>query len=213
MPETYSKILLSTAYFPTVIYFAYLIHAETVYLEMKETYTKQTYRNRCEICSANGKLRLSIPVIKIHGNHTKTEAIMISGQESWARNHWRAIESAYNASPFFLYYTDALKPFFQESTACLFDHNTTLLQTLCNLIDLDINFLETGSYKKEYPDITDLRNIEQKDRTLNKDLFPQYQQVFSDRTGFLPNLSILDLLFNEGPNTLEYLKSVTLPDN
>ena len=201
-------ILLSTAYLPPVIYFAHIVHARSVYLEKKETYIKQTYRNRCEIYSANGKLRLSIPVIRVNGNHTRTDDILISHKENWPRSHWRALESAYNSSPYFLYYKDALAPFFNHRYTSLFEYNTGLLNTILELLDLysEIRFTET--YSQTDDDIVDLRNKISPDISVSKDHFPEYQQVFSEKSGFLPNLSILDLLFNEGPGALEYLNSV-----
>ena len=201
-------ILLSTAYLPPVLYFAHIAKARTVYLEKKETYTKQTYRNRCEIYSANGKLRLSIPVIRVNGNHTKINDIIISHSENWPRAHWRAFESAYNSSPYFLYYKDALAPFFNDRHTSLFEYNTSLLNTILELLELypEIRFTET--YSQANDDLVDLRNKISPDISISKDHFPEYQQVFSEKSGFLPNLSILDLLFNEGPGSLEYLNSV-----
>ena len=201
-------ILLSTAYLPPVLYFAHIAKARTVYLEKKETYIKQTYRNRCEIYSANGKLRLSIPVIRVNGNHTKTNDILISHRENWPSEHWRALESAYNSSPYFLYYKDALVPYFNDRATSLFEYNTRLLNTILELLELypEIRFTET--YSQADDDLVDLRNTISPDISVGKDHFPEYQQVFSEKSGFLHNLSILDLLFNEGPGALEYLNSV-----
>ena len=212
MPKLYSKILLPAAYFPPVLYFACLMNAESAFLERKETYVKQTYRNRCNIYAANGKLRLSVPVIKVHGNHTKTEDMVISSLDNWKREHWRALESSYNSSPFFLYYADALKPYFHNNSGTLYEYNIAILETLTKLIGLEVNILETNSFEKSYPDMEDFRDHTAWTKFSKEANFPPYHQVFGDRYGFIPNLSILDLLFNEGPNTPNYLASVRLPE-
>jgi hypothetical protein len=111
--KTKNSILLATAYLPPVQYFMAIVNADDVYIEKHETYHKQTFRNRCEIYTANGKLPLTIPVIKVNGNHTRIDEITISDQYKWQILHWRAIKIAYSNSPFFLYYKDDLSVFFK----------------------------------------------------------------------------------------------------
>jgi len=205
MTKTNSSILLPTAYFPSIQYFMMMAAADEVFIEVHETYPKQTYRNRCEIYSANGKLALTVPVIKPQGNHTKTKDITISDHQNWQIIHWRAIESAYAKSPFFMYYCDDLKPFFEMPAANLVHHNLLLLNKVNELIDLKIQIKFTENYEKNPTAKADYRDIMTPKKPFS--LFPlkPYYQVFETRYGFLPGLSILDLLFNEGPGTKQIL--------
>ncbi len=204
----HSQIILSTAYFPPITYFAYLLKSQQAYIEIHETYPKQTFRNRCQIYESNGKLDLSLPVNKPNGNHTKTNEILISDQSNWGINHWRAIESAYNSSPFFLYYQDELKPIFLSNNTNLTEHNKLILNTLLEVIEINIKPKETSEYKKLYEDATDLRSALSPKKPIESLNFPEYFQVFNERHGFIQNLSILDLLFNEGPASKQYLEEI-----
>jgi hypothetical protein len=202
-----SAILISTAYLAPVEYFARIIHTDDVYIEKEEHYIKQTYRNRCLICTANGIQPLIIPVIKVNGNRTKIKDMEISCAEKWQLNHWRAITSAYSNSPYFLYYKDELEPFFFNKYKYLLDFNTKLLTTVMEILDFDFEMHFTKSYSGNAENgITDLRNeISPKRKTLIQ--FYPYTQVFSAKFGFLPNLSIVDLIFNLGPESMKYLQA------
>ena len=200
-----SSILLSTAYLPPIQYFQLIAGAQRVFIEQYETYTKQTYRNRCEIFASNGKLSLTIPVSKINGNRTKIKDIAISEHKNWQINHWRAIKSAYNSSPFFLYYKDDIKNFFEKPFEKLLDFNTGLLMQILELIGVDKEIVFTESYNKTLEDILDYRNFFSPKKAIKNINIKFYPQVFESKFGFIPGLSIIDLLFNEGPNTLSYL--------
>lgn len=205
-----STIYLSSAYLPPVEYIHQLVKSDIVYIEANETYTKQTYRNRCEIYSANGKLALSIPVIKIKGNHTLTKDILISYHENWQNNHWRAIESAYNSSPFFLFFKDDLYPLFHKKINRLLEFNHELLIKILDLIGINKEIRVTDDFMRNIPLDQDFRfSISPKHVSKSINL-PPYSQVFQEKSGYIPNLSIIDLLFNEGPGTLEYLRSINL---
>lgn len=203
-----NNIILSTSYLPPIEYFFYLERNDNIIIEQYETYNKQTYRNRCVIYTEKGELSLSIPVAKPDGNHSKTNKIEIFYLENWQKNHWRAMTSAYQASPFFLYYSDELEFIYNKKYSKLINFNKQLLDTLIELIGIDVNitysddFIELNSLKG------DLRfKISPKEPSTIKD-FPTYTQVFSDRHGFIKNLSIIDLLFNLGPETISYLRDL-----
>ncbi len=201
-------ILLSTAYMPPIEYFAALVHAKSVYIETHETYLKQSYRNRVEIYSANGKMDLSIPIHKINGNHTLTKDIEISYTDNWNKKHWKAIESAYNKSPYFLYYRDELEHFFINKYETLLNLNTELLQFLLKKLRISALIGFTEEFFAESPDnYIDLRwKIHPKQ--VSGIQFEPYWQVFDAKHGFISNLSIIDLLFNLGPDSRDYLNQV-----
>ena len=203
-------LILSTSYLPPIEYFASIINSKEVIIEKKESYKKQTYRNRCEIYGSNGKINLIIPIIKINGHNTKTEDIRILHKYNWQKNHWRAIESAYNSSPFFLYYKDDLIKFFTEKYESLIDFNYDLLMVLFEILGINIKVKFTKEFIKYYDEnYIDKRNIiSPKYNNNNSENFPAYTQVFDTKHGFIPNLSIIDLIFNEGPNAVDYLNSV-----
>jgi len=200
-------ILIETAYLPPLSYMSELIHSGEIIFEVHETYHKQSFRNHCIIYGPNGEQKLTIPVIKVNGNHTLTKDIRISDHAPWQKIHWRSISTAYNNSPFFLYYQDALIPFFEKKVEFLADYNIGLLQTLLGLMHLNCSARLTGQYEKRPVGIADLRNgIIANDPQVIK-TFPPYVQVFEPRHGFIGGLSILDALFNLGPETAEYLMS------
>ena len=187
------SILLPTAYLPPIAYMVECMHSERITIEAFETYKKQTSRNHCTIYGPNGKQRLSVPVIKVDGNHTLTKDIRISYSQNWQKVHWRSIETACNNSPFFLFYRDHLEPFYFKKFDFLLDFNAKLMEVLFNIfrIEKQIDFTDHFENPANIP--------------INH-FFPPYTQVFSVKSGFLPDLSIIDLLFNLGPETVEYLK-------
>ena len=193
-----SEICLSVAYLAPVEYYSAIAKAETVFLESCESYIKQTYRNRCHIATANGKLALSIPVEKPAGEKTLTRDIRISEHNDWQIHHWRSIESAYNSTPFLEFYKDDLLPFYEKKWDFLWDFNGEIQTKVLELLDLQPDILLTKEYNTVLPqEVIDLReSIHPK-----KDNFIEnkpYYQVFDQRFGFQPNLSIIDLLFNMG---------------
>ena len=201
-----SKILMSTAYIPTIEYMAIMMKYGKIIIEKDETYPKQTYRNRCKILSANGILDLSIPVNKTHGNNTKTKDITIINSSKWFTNHWRAITSAYSGSPFFLYYKDDLEGFFMGKYDNLLEFNTEFTKELLKLIRIDCEIEYSESFSTPEPESPiDVRYSITPKIEVNPKYFTEYIQVFSNKFHFSPNLCIIDLLFNLGPETKDYL--------
>ncbi len=203
-------VLLPAACLPEIGFFCWLYHAPSVEIEIHETYPKQTCRNRYRIATANGPLILSIPVIKTDGNHTPLARVRIDKSENWNRIHWRAIESAYNKSPFFLYYKDDFERIFHNPPELLMDFNLTILKICCRFTGIKSEFTLSESYQRLPAGLFDLRGLIMPKHPVSPDFFishfESYVQVFSDRHEFIPNLSILDLLFNLGPDTGDYLK-------
>jgi hypothetical protein len=203
-----NTVFLSTAYFPPIEYFYYLQKFENAVIEAEETYPKQTYRNRCIIFSEKGKLTLTLPVSKPYGNQTKTKDILIFNEDRWQLNHWRAIYSAYQNSPYFLYYRDELEIFFTKKAVNLFNWNQEITKKLCQLIGIKSQIAVSEEFAKPGNVENDYRFIISPKLSSTLTKFPKYIQVFSDRHGFIENLSILDLLFNLGPDTMTYLKNM-----
>lgn len=216
-------MLLSTAYLPPVEYFQKIVSSGSFFIESHEYFVKQTYRNRCTILGANGVQTLSIPLIN---EHEKTLIIekKISYKEKWQHQHWRSITSAYANSPYFIYYSDELKIFYERKYDFLFEYNTELLKMILKLlkVKVEIKFTDTfldsrhpelvsGSdvemLKQVQHDVSggDFRNTISPKNKREIANFKPYTQVFSDKHGFKPNLSIIDLLFNVGPEAREFL--------
>ncbi|MDG1729862.1 MAG: WbqC family protein [Algibacter sp.] len=200
------KIVIHPTYFPNIAHFVAIAKADEVIFEMDDNFLKQTYRNRTYIYGANGKLGLNIPVIHSQKNRQKYKDVKIFNEDNWQNLHWKSLLSAYRTSPFFEYYEDELEHLFTEKATYLFDFNLKCFEVFCDCLQLEIKTSKTETYKKIIEDKTDFRHLvnAKKEAPYN---FKTYTQVFNNKHGFIPNLSILDLLFNEGPNALNYLES------
>ncbi|MCF7561050.1 WbqC family protein [Sabulilitoribacter multivorans] len=203
------NILIHPTYFSNIAHFVAMVHAGEVCFEMDDSFLKQTYRNRTYIYGANGKLALNIPVIHSQKNRQKYRDVKIYNEEKWQDIHWKSILSAYRTSPFFEYYEDELKPLFSNQEDYILDFNMKCFEVVCECLQLDLNISKSKIYQKEVENKTDYRFLVNAKKETPQ-TFDTYTQVFSDKHGFIPNLSILDLLFNEGPNALNYLESQTL---
>lgn len=203
------SIVIHPTYFPTVANFVAIANAKTIVFEMDDNFLKQTYRNRLYIYGANGKLCLNIPVIHSQKNREKYRNVKIYNDDDWQSHHWKSLISAYRTSPFFEYYEDELKYLFNKKFELLMDFNLSCFTVICECLQIDVNINKTTNYQKTIADKTDLRRLvhAKKEPQYN---FERYTQVFSGKHGYISNLSILDLLFNEGPNTLNYLESQTI---
>ncbi len=203
------SVLLSTAYLPPVSYFAKCLSYQNILIEKHEHFVKQTYRNRCSIYGANGRLDLIIPLV--HGSErTAIGEKRISYHDNWRNLHWRSLESAYRSSPYFEFFEAEFRTFyFGEKIEFLFDFNQQLMNRIFEIMKLRMNIGFTDRYEKAYDDMDDFRaKIHPKINPETDVAFKNvpYYQVFENKYGFLPNLSIVDLLFNEGLRATDILK-------
>lgn len=188
---------ISTAYLGPVQQYSKMFHFPKVRIETCENYLKQSYRNRCIIAGANGPLPLSIPIVKPDTLKCLTKDIRISDHGNWRHLHWNALVSAYNSTPFFEYYEDDFAPFYEKKYEFLFDFNEELRMLICQLLDIQPQIQYTTSFEADVEN--DFRWISPKQDIADPSfLLKPYYQVFQDKHGFLPNLSIIDLLFNTG---------------
>lgn len=193
------------AYFPSIQYIGALIKAKEVSFTLESNYQKQTYRNRCSIYGANGKLNLTIPIQHTkRDGHQKDSSVKIMREENWQILHWKSLTSAYRSSPYFEFYEDELKEVFFRQPKKLMDYNIDLLECILSLLEIDLSY----SFKESYSPLTSLEESlinAKKQSTISQ---PVYQQVFATKHGFIPHLSILDLLFNLGPQSINYLEQL-----
>ena len=196
-------VLLSTTYFGPVQWYQKLHRAECVQMEQWESFQKQTYRNRCLIATTQGIQALTVPTER--GGSPLIKDTRISDHGNWRHLHWNALQSAYGESPFFEYYQDDIRPFFEQRWDFLLDFNEAIRVKMCELIDIQPKVTLTSEYSPSSK--IDYREaIRPKHPLPDPDFEPKpYYQVYQQKHGFLPNLSILDLLFNMGPESIFYL--------
>ena len=208
--------LLQTTYFGPVQWYQKLKRYDHCVIEQYDSYQKQTYRNRCVIATANGLQALTVPVdhSPLTIDHVQCKDLRISDHNQWRRVHWNALQSAYSESPFFEYYADDIRPFFEQKYEFLIDFNEAIRQKMCELLDIDTSvsyssgFMVHGSgFRVHGSGFMDFREvIHAKHPQDDPEFQPRsYWQVFQHRYGFQPNLSILDLLFCMGPEAVFYL--------
>ena len=210
-------VYLSSAYLAPVSYYACLLHADRVVTEQHDHYMKQTYRNRCTIAGPDGPLALTVPIVKPDTPKCPMCDIRISDHGNWRHLHWNALESAYGQSPFWEYYRDDFRPFYEQRYDYLMDYNEALQSLVCSLIDFEPRVERSGQYLSATDadgNLLDLREAIHPKRDLHLSL-PHYRpveyyQVFATRLGFLPDLSIIDLLCNMGPESLLVLRQMKM---
>lgn len=202
------KVLLHPCYFGPVSEFVALVQADEVIFENDDNYQKQTYRNRMYIYGANGKLLLNIP-IKHTGNrtqHQKYRDVKIESAFPWQDQHWKSLQTAYRTSPFFEFYEDEFRPLYEKEYKYLLDFNYECLELALECLQLDLEYSRTEEFFMQPKEQVDARYLVEA-KGVKKHIFEPYTQVFSPKMGHLNDLSIIDLIFNEGPNALNYLEN------
>ncbi len=204
------KILVHPSYFPSIATFAAIVQHEVIW-EAQDNFQKQTYRNRCYISTDKGKHMLNIPIKHVGGKEGRQKYADVSTENSynWKKEHWRTLETAYRTSPFFEFYEDEIKPLYEGNDNSLYNFNLKTIEAIGGCIGIDIPTEKTETYEVAPLTHFDARFLVEAKKEKDWDIAP-YSQVFEERHGFIPNLSVLDLLFNEGTNTLSYLKSLPL---
>jgi hypothetical protein len=195
------------AYLPNIHYCSWIIAQKQPYFVRDTHYHKQTYRNRTEIYGANGKLKLTLPIVHNKSkSHQKEEEVQIVKTTAWQKQHWKSICSAYRSSPYFEFYEADLISLYKEEVTHLMQFNLDLLNKIMELIEFSMSYKIVEWKKDTHRRMDDLVNAK-KSVQIN---FEPYRQVFEEKNGFIPNLSIIDLLFNLGPDTLNYLQKHSL---
>jgi len=202
------RIVLSTSYFGPVQYFTKFLLPGQVYLEKHENFTKQTYRNRCLIFGANGPLSLTVPVKRGSFHKMKISELEIEHTYPWQENHWRSIESAYGSSPYFEFYQEEIHSLIHLRSQFLLDLNIGILKAILGLLRIDKKIIFTDDYSKGGYN-QDIRDKIHPKKRIPDPLFKpvEYVQVFQSKFGFQTNLSVLDLLFNTGPDAKSILEN------
>ncbi len=204
------QLLIDLQYLPPITYFILLAQYDKVIIERGDSFNKSTYRNRCYIAGPNGALRLTIPVLGGKSHRMYYLDTQIAYEQDWQKNHWQSLCSCYRSSPYFEFYEDRLAPFYEQRYTYLYEFNRSLLLLMVELLGLDITIAYTDEYHKTFSQGDDYRDLILPDPGKAHHQPPTeppvYHQVFENKTGFLRNLSIVDLLFNEGPNSRDFLK-------
>ena len=200
------NVLLQSVYAGNVNYYAALLKAKSVLIDVNEHFLKQSYRNRCVIAGANGDLNLIVPVLRQKGK-IKLKNVKIDYSQNWQKIHWKSLESAYRTSPYFEFYESQFKGIYNSNEySLLVDWNFAVHKAIISCLKQEFNHKKTDDYYPEIKNFEDLREKihPKKGHTSHYKMKP-YPQVFDDRMKFIPNLSVLDLLFNEGPYAIQWL--------
>lgn len=200
------KIIIHPTYFPNIDLLSQLIKSENILFEISDKYIKQTLRNRTEIHAANGKLILSIPVKYSSSKKEKYKDIKICYNSSWQKIHLKSIESAYRNSPYYDFFEDYFIKFFNKKEKFLIDANIKSIEVIYDILDMKMKYDLTNDYKNKLENYTDYRKLvdSNPDEKMNK---INYSQVFQEKNGFISGLSSLDIIFNKGLESLDYINS------
>lgn len=201
-------VLVHPTYFPSISHFVAMVQSEAINFEMDDNFQKQTNRNRMYIYSPNGKQLLNIPIKHSKEINQKTKDVKIENDFNWQKQHFKSLEAAYRSSPFFEYFEDDIRPIFTKKHEFLMDLNLQTFALVSECLGVKFETLHTTEYFKEVNDVKDYRTLANGKKDAS--LFEEYTQVFEEKAGFLNNLSVLDLLFNEGRYALDYLKNQQL---
>jgi hypothetical protein len=203
-----SNIVLHPSYFPSISHFVAIAKADLVTFEMEDTFQKQTNRNRMYIYSPNGIQLLNVPIKHSKEKHQRMKEVKIENDFDWQKQHFKSLEAAYRTSPFFEYFEDDILPIFKKKHTFLMDLNLETMAIVSKCLKLEFDYNETEEYFHQVDDKIDYRNLINGKKDTSQ--FDTYIQVFGEKHGFLNNLSILDLLFNEGRYALDYLRKQEL---
>lgn len=201
-------ILVQPTYFAPIIQYIAIAKATHIHFEYEDNFQKQTYRNRCYIYAANGKQLLNVPVQNIKGVKQLTKDLKIDYKDNWNKQHLKTLKTAYSSSPYFEFYIDDLLPLFEKKITYLLDLNLESHQFVMDALQLEVPYSKTSEYLKT-SSLLDLRDLVNVKNNVTIE-YSSYYQLFNQNFGFLENLSILDLIFMEGPNALNYLESQTV---
>lgn len=203
------SIVIHPTYFPSVSHYVAMMQADEIIMEVDDNFQKQTNRNRMYIYSANGIQMLNIPIKHSSNQHQKFKDVLIENDFNWQKQHFKSLEAAYRTSPYFEYFEDDIRPVFEKPQKFMMDLNLQIHEIISECLGQKLAYTKTEEFFKEVaPEITDLRHLVNGKKDTS--VFTPYTQVFDDRHGFINNLSILDLLFNEGRHAVDYLKSQKL---
>ncbi|WP_426429754.1 WbqC family protein [Winogradskyella sp. HB-48] len=195
--------LIHPTYFPNIAHFVAMVKSDSLCFEVCDNYQKQSFRNRTEIYGSNGKLALTVPVNYSQKNRQLYKDVKIANEDNWQLLHLKSLQSAYSMSPFFEFYIDDFMPLFEKKFDYILDLNLKCFEIIVDSLQIELSVSKSTVFEKDTFDKTDFRPLVK--RNYEASNLEYYTQVFTDKHGFIPNLSILDLLFNEGPNTELYL--------
>jgi hypothetical protein len=198
-----SSLLLPT-YFPSISNFSAIANADSLIFEVEDNFQKQTNRNRTYIYSPNGIQMLNIPIKHSKEKHQRTKEVKLETAFDWQKQHFKSLEAAYRTSPFFEYFEDALLPIFTKKHTFLMDLNFETIEIISKCLNIKLEYQKSTEYFHEVTDSLDFRYLVNGKKDVSN--FKPYTQVFGEKHGFINNLSVLDLLFNEGRFALDYLK-------
>lgn len=197
-------MLFQPTYFSPIFQFQQLVKAEAVEFEIQDNFQKQTYRTRLKIYTPNGVQTLVIPIRHNKGERQKTKDVRIDRSFRWQRKHYKSLQNSYRSSPYFEFYEEDIAPIYEKQYEFLLDFLFETQEMCFEMLQIDSNYAKTSSYETEYADEMDFRFLADAKSNQNFE-YLAYKQVFEIKHGFIPNLSILDLLFNEGPNAISLL--------
>ncbi|MCG2611167.1 WbqC family protein [Flavobacterium sp. SM15] len=202
------NILLHPTYFPSISHFVAMAKADSITFEMEDNFQKQTNRNRMYIYSPNGIQMLNIPLKHSKETHQKFKDVRIENDFNWQKNHFKSLEAAYRTSPFFEYFEDDIRPIFEKKHEFMMDLNFQTMEIVTECLGMEFEYEKTLEYFHDVTNKIDYRTLTNGKK--DPSLFEPYTQVFEEKHGYLNNLSILDLLFNEGRYAVDYLKNQSL---
>ncbi|MBP6039088.1 MAG: WbqC family protein [Flavobacterium sp.] len=202
------NILIHPTYFPSISHYIAMVKAESITFEMEDNFQKQTNRNRMYIYSPNGIQLLNVPVKHSKEKHQKFKDVRIENDFAWQKNHFKSLEAAYRTSPFFEYFEDDFRPLFEKKQEFILDLNLQIFELINNSLGIKIEAQKTTEFFHDSLNYDDVRSLVNGKKDVTQ--IEEYTQVFNEKHGFINNLSILDLLFNEGRYAVDYLKNQSL---